>query len=98
MQWRFFDTSKQIIATLNMLETSTITLLLVMVGFIAVAMVMSHHHGSRETIRRKKGEVEAFSDKLNQKIGIIEQELVDLKLKVEELDEEIETYQQKVGQ
>lgn len=80
-----------------MLETSTISLLLVMVGFIAVAMVMTHHHSSTDLIRRKKGEVEAFADKLNQKIGIIEQELIDLKLKAEELDEEIETYQQKVG-
>ena len=76
-----------------MLDTSTLSLILVMVGFIAVAVVMVHHHNNTDQVRRKKGEVAAYSKKLNKKIQVVENEIVDLKLKVDELNEEIDALQ-----
>lgn len=76
-----------------MLDTSTLSLILVMVGFVAVAVVMVHHHNNSDQVRRKKGEVASYSQKLNRKIEVVEREIVDLKLKIEELDEEIDALQ-----
>jgi peptidoglycan hydrolase CwlO-like protein len=76
-----------------MLDTSTLSLILVMVGFVAVAIVMVHHHNNTDLVRRKKGEVAAYTNKLTRKIQIVENEIETLKLKVDELNEEIDTIQ-----
>lgn len=76
-----------------MLDTSTLSLILVMVGFVAVAVVMVNHHSNSDQVRRKKGEVSAYSQKLNQKIEVVERDIVDLKIKLESLDEEIDALQ-----
>jgi len=73
-----------------MLDTSTLSLILVMIAFVAVAVVMVHHHNNSDQVRRKKGEVAAYSQRLNKKIEVAEKEIVDLKLKLDELEEEIE--------
>ncbi|WP_319467285.1 hypothetical protein [uncultured Pseudodesulfovibrio sp.] len=77
-----------------MLETSTFYLILIMAGFVMLAMILVHQHNCTDEIRRKTGEVDAYIARLNQKIEVIEQEVVDLQIKIDEVDEEIDTYQQ----
>ncbi|QJB57999.1 hypothetical protein [Pseudodesulfovibrio sp. zrk46] len=79
-----------------MLDTSTPYLLLAMATFIFVAIALVHHHKNGEIIRRKKGEVEDYVARLSQKIDILEQDIVDLRMKSDDLDDEIETF--KAGQ
>lgn len=73
-----------------MLDISTFSLIFVMIGFIAVSIIIVHHHKYSDMVRRKKGEVEAYSQKINQKIEAVEREIVDLKIQIETLDDEIE--------
>lgn len=75
-----------------MLDTSTTYLILAMALFICVAVIMVHHHSNSDQIRRKTGEIEDYTARLNQKIEIVERDIVDLKLKIDELDEEIDSY------
>jgi len=75
-----------------MLDSSTVYLMLAMGTFVFIAIIMIHKHNSTNQIRRKTGEVEAFSAQINQKITIIENEVIDLKLKIDELDDEIEAH------
>jgi len=74
-----------------MLETSTLSLIVIMVGFICFAIVTVHHHKYADIVRRKRGEVDAYAHKMNQKIYIVEKEIVDLKIQIDSLDEEIES-------
>lgn len=76
-----------------MLDISTLSLILAMAGFVAVAVVTVHHHKNSDQVRRKKNQVAAHSQQLNQKIAIVEKDIVDLKLKLESLDEEIASLQ-----
>ncbi|QGY40955.1 hypothetical protein GM415_12730 [Pseudodesulfovibrio cashew] len=73
-----------------MLDISTLSLLIVMVVFICVAMIMVHYHSNSDQVRRKKNEVASYSQKLSQKIDVVEKEIIDLKVKIETLDEEID--------
>lgn len=75
-----------------MMESSTTYLILAMALFIFVAVIMVHHHSNTDQIRRKTGEVEDYTNRLNMKIEIIEREIVDLKLQIDDLDEEIDSY------
>lgn len=75
-----------------MLDSSTIYLILAMVGFLFIAVVVVHQHNNADQVRRKTGEVENYVARINQKIEIVESQIVDLKVKVDELDEEIESY------
>ena len=75
-----------------MLDSSTVYLMFAMGTFVFVAIIMIRKHNSTDQIRRKTSEVEAFSAQINQKIAIVENEVIDLKLKMDELDDEIEAY------
>lgn len=77
-----------------MLDTSTFYLILMMVGFIYVAIVVVHQHSNADKVRRKQAEIEHFTMQVNKKMEVIEQEVVDLKIKIDELDEEIESFKQ----
>ncbi|CCH47357.1 hypothetical protein [Pseudodesulfovibrio piezophilus] len=74
-----------------MLDTSTFYLILTMAAFLFVATIIIHYHANTDKVRRKKGEVEAYTAKTTQKIAIIEAEIATLKEKKEQLDEEIES-------
>lgn len=76
-----------------MLETSTVYLILAMAAFVIVAILMVHYHNCSELVRRKQNEVEAISLQLNKKIDILEQEVVDFKIKLDDLNDDIEAYQ-----
>lgn len=73
-----------------MLDISTLSLIVVMVGFICFAIIVVHHHKYSDIVRRKRGEVDAYAHKMHQKIDIVEKEIVDLKMQIDSLDEEIE--------
>lgn len=75
-----------------MLDTNTLYLILVMIIFVLVTVLFVHRHQKSEQVRRKEGEIEDFSNRLNQKIEALETEIVDLKMNIDELDEEIAQY------
>jgi len=76
-----------------MLDSSTLYLILSMAGFIFVAVVVIHQHNCSDLIRRKSNEVENTVQQLNQKIQVLEQEIVNLKIEIEEIDEQIDALQ-----
>jgi len=73
-----------------MLDSSTLYLILAMAGFVFVAIVMVHHHNCSDTVRRKRNEVKSVSTQLQMKIDVLEQEVVDIQMRLDEIDEEIE--------
>lgn len=75
-----------------MIDSNTLYLILAMVFFILVTVVFVKRHQAKEEIRRKTGEVEDYTFRLNQKIEVLEKSIVDLKMEIDELDEEIEAY------
>ncbi|MDC0336235.1 hypothetical protein OAN24_05010 [Pseudodesulfovibrio sp.] len=75
-----------------MLDSNTLYLLLAMVGFVFVAIAMINHHSNSDQIRKKRSHVKGFTNKLNQKIDAIEKEIVNLKVKVDDLEDEINSY------
>jgi len=77
-----------------MVDTSTLYLILAMAGFIIVAVIMIHHHNCADQINRKNNEFEYLSQKLTPRIEMLEQEAVDLKIQIEEIDEQIDALQQ----
>lgn len=74
-----------------MLELNTLYLLLAMGGFVLVAVVLVHQHNCADTVRKKRNEVQGVTLRLEQKIAVIEQEVVDLQMKIDDLDEQIST-------
>jgi len=64
-----------------------------MACFLFVAIAMVHHHTNADLVRRKSNEAEDYIGKLNMKIEVVEQEIIDLKISIDELEEEIATYQ-----
>lgn len=75
-----------------MLDANTMYLFLAMVGFIFIAIGMINQHSNSDQIRKKRSHVQAFTNKLNQKIDVLEQEIVNLKIKVDDLEDEINSY------
>ena len=76
----------------NMLDSSTMYLIIAMAGFLFIAVVMVHQHNNADIVRRKTGEVEDYIARMARKVEIVEHELIDLKIRIDELDEEIESY------
>ena len=72
-----------------MFETSTIYLLLAMASFVFVAVVLVHHHNCSDTIQRTRNEVQSVTARLDEKIAVLEQEVVDLQIQVDEIDDQI---------
>ncbi|XXJ20041.1 hypothetical protein ACR42D_10945 [Desulfovibrio caledoniensis] len=72
-----------------MLEVSTLYLLLAMFGFVLVGIIVIHHHNSSDLIRRKRNEVRRLTVHLEAKNSILEEQIAELKGKVNELDEQI---------
>jgi len=75
------------------MDMSTIYLIMAMGGFLLVAMTMIHHHNCSQQVHRKKGELDSVTQKLNPRIEILEKEVAELKVKIDEVDVEITTYQ-----
>lgn len=75
------------------MDISTIYLIMAMGGFLLIAVALIHHHNSSQQVRRKQGELNGVTQKLNPRIEILEKEIAELKVKIDELDIEITTYQ-----
>ncbi len=76
-----------------MLDTSTFYLILIMAGFVMLAVLVVHHHNCSDEIRKKKGEVDDYIFRLNKKIDVLEQDIVDIQIKIDAVDAEIDAYQ-----
>jgi len=76
-----------------MLNASTIYLIMAMVAFIFVAIVVIHQHNCSEQIRRKKTEIDNLTRQLGSKTEILEQEISKLSIKIEEIDDKINSFQ-----
>jgi len=74
-----------------MLDTSTFYLLLAMGVFVLVAVTLVHHHNSSYAIKKKQNEFDSISNQLNPRIATLEQNVVDLQIKSDELEVEIDT-------
>ncbi|MBG0790076.1 MAG: hypothetical protein H0S80_06210 [Desulfovibrionaceae bacterium] len=79
-----------------MLDVDTIYLLLVMIGFILVAIVLLHSHSCTDTIRKKRNEVLNVTHRLEKMIATLEQEVAALQIRVEEVDDRISFLQEQV--
>ncbi|MGL1862080.1 MAG: hypothetical protein OCC46_06115 [Pseudodesulfovibrio sp.] len=75
-----------------MLDSNTLYLLLAMVGFVFMAVAMINHHSNTEQVRKKRGQVKSVTHKLSMKIDVLEQEIVNLKVKIDDLEDEINSY------
>ncbi|MEF2230407.1 MAG: hypothetical protein V3571_05725 [Pseudodesulfovibrio sp.] len=75
------------------MENSTIYLILALSAFLFVVILMIHQHNCSDQVRRKRGEVDGVIRKLDPRIEILEKEIIDLKVKIEEIEEEIATLQ-----
>ncbi|MBI9079106.1 MAG: hypothetical protein JEY79_05130 [Pseudodesulfovibrio sp.] len=71
-----------------MLDSSTLYLVLIMAGFILVAVIVIHQHNCSDLVRRKSNEVENAVTQLTQKTQALEQAIVTLKTEIEEIDEQ----------
>lgn len=80
-----------------MLELNTLYLLLAMAAFVLVAVVLVHQHNCADTVRRKRNEVQTVTHGLKQKIDVLEQEVVDLQIRVDEIDDQVNTLEQQAG-
>ena len=72
-----------------MLETSTLSLLLSMTGFILVAVIVVHHHNCSDQIQRARYEVKRMTSRLKSQADIFEQQVIDLQIQIDEVDEQI---------
>ncbi len=75
-----------------MLDSNTLYLLLAMVGFVFMAVAMINQHSNNDQVRKKRGQVKAVTHKLDMKIDVLEQEIVHLKVKIDDLEDEINSY------
>ncbi|WP_319543749.1 hypothetical protein [uncultured Pseudodesulfovibrio sp.] len=73
-----------------MLDSSTLYLILVMAGFVLIAVIVVHHHNCSDIIRRKRAEVRGVKKQLEYKIDSLEHAIIDLKVQIEEIDEQID--------
>ncbi|MGE4421252.1 MAG: hypothetical protein AB7D39_03065 [Pseudodesulfovibrio sp.] len=78
-----------------MLEVSTVYLLMAMFGFVLVGIIVIHHHNCSDLIRRKRNEVRRLTVHLEAKNTVLEEQIEDLKAKVDDLDEQIAILEQR---
>lgn len=78
-----------------MLEISTLYLLLAMFGFVLLGIIVIHHHNCSDLIRRKRNEVRRLTVHLEAKNSVLEEQITDLKAKVDDLDEQIAILEQR---
>lgn len=78
-----------------MLEVSTLYLLLAMFGFVLLGIIVIHHHNCSDLIRRKRNEVRRLTVHLEAKNSVLEEQITDLKAKVDDLDEQIAVLEQR---
>lgn len=78
-----------------MLEVSTLYLLLAMFGFVLLGIIVVHHHNCSDMIRRKRNEVRRLTVHLEAKNSVLEEQITDLKAKVDDLDEQIAVLEQR---
>ncbi len=75
-----------------MLDSNTLYLLLAMVGFVFIAIGMVNFHSNNDQVSKKRSHVQGFTNKMNMKIEVLEQEIVNLKIKVDDIEDEINSY------
>jgi len=75
------------------MDNSTIYLILALSGFVFIVVLLIHQHNCSDSVRRKQGEVKGITRKLQPRIEILEKEVIDLKMKIEEIDEQIANFQ-----
>lgn len=75
------------------MDSVTLYLIMALGSFLLIAVIVIHQHNCSQQVRRKKGELESITQKLNPRIEILEKEIVDIKVKTDEVDLEIATYQ-----
>ena len=75
------------------MDINTLYLIMALGGFLLVAVALIHHHNCSQQVRRKKGELDGITRKLAPRIEILEKNVAELKVKIDELDVEIATYQ-----
>lgn len=74
-----------------MLDSNTLYMILAMAGFVLIAIIVVHHHNCSDIVRHKRAEVKGITKRLGYKIDTLEQETIDLKTQLEEIDEQIDT-------
>lgn len=73
-----------------MLNLSTLTLLLAMVGFVALAILLVHQHNCSDIVRRKRNEFEYLSNKLKMKTDVVAADIENIQIQIDELDDQID--------
>ena len=76
-----------------MLDSSTLYLILAMVGFVFVAVIMIHQNNCSEIITRRHNAVKSITQQFAEKPNVLEQGIVDLKIQIDEIDEKLDTFQ-----
>jgi cell division protein FtsB len=59
------------------------------------AIIVIHHHNCSDLIRRKRNEVRRLTVHLEAKNSVLEEQITDLKAKVDDLDEQIAVLEQR---
>ncbi len=72
-----------------MIDASTAYTLLAMALFIFLALIIVHQHNCADQIRRKKGEVKSVEGQLGERIKLLEEQVDNLKVKIEDVDEQL---------
>jgi len=72
-----------------MLDASTAYTLLVMAGFILVALLVVHHHHCSDAVRRRRGEVAAAERQYGERISGLERQIDDLSEKILLVEDQI---------
>lgn len=72
-----------------MIDAGTTSILLVMAGFILVALIMVHQHHCADTVRRKRGEVEAAERHFTTRIQALEQQIGELSDRITLVDDQL---------
>ncbi|EGB13935.1 hypothetical protein DND132_0720 [Pseudodesulfovibrio mercurii] len=78
-----------------MLEVSTLYLLLAMFGFVLLGIIVVHHHNCSDMIRRKRNEVRRLTVHLESKNAVLDEQIADLKTKVDDLTDQISILEQR---
>lgn len=76
-----------------MLDISTLYLILALSGFVFMAVIMIHQYNCSDSITRKHNAIESIVQQFNRKTEVLKLEVTDLKTKIEEIDEKLDTFQ-----
>ncbi|WFS61159.1 hypothetical protein LF599_10765 [Pseudodesulfovibrio thermohalotolerans] len=78
-----------------MLEVSTLYLLLAMFGFVLLGILVIHHHNCTDQVCRKRNEIRRLTVDLSAKNAVLEEQIAELKTKINEIDDQIALLEQR---